>query len=669
MANKKEPSKFSNEILDKLKSIFRINVNKNADNIVDKVRPAEKDKDSKFNRKDWDEESEKLYNWFWNTTHTDPQEYKNRIVMYEDMDVLFLNCPSIAKSAEIICDEIIQADNNNQPIFVDAKRPVKKFIEDFFDKININYYLRQTIKDFVKYGNAVWILEFDEEGVSKIIPISPYDLVDRIEFTPYEVRKKKDNGDKFLSEYRQLDRMEQYINEILSKDSSASYFDSYLMGYQIDDKVIPPWKCLHFRNMTNDAPFKPYGVPMFIHAMSPYRQYDAAMSLQITARGMRFPKNHFKLTFPNHVAPSDKLEAAIEFMSDFQNSGLGLSKKEVPGIGDNIISIADLFEYDQIVPDIDLGKIDDIEMLMNDVYNACIVPRNLIDPNDSGFGDSGISLVEKFKPFARFVYRCQNFILEQITQLVKIDMITSGSKFATDDVNFILSMPYPESQTNGDIISSQNDLLDLANNTIEALSDRLLGGEAVPPEIVKQIYTKFLPYDDDIIERWVNDVIKVKQGSEKEEEDNFLMVDDSLDFSDEEKSVKSFDKKIDKTLQFESKIKESRNRWKMLETKLGKVELKEEVSTRIFETLYENIKEGVVCNRHLYSSKIMNPEFNPLNLRKYDLNKRSLFQEEEEYSLLQELDYVFTEKNSSKKNNSQTKRKKSTKKEENRYGR
>jgi hypothetical protein len=162
-----------------LKNLFRINVKDNTDEVTDKIQPlrSEQKKEKKvFNRENWDEETLQLYKWWWTTTHIDVQDYKNRKLMYEDQDILFQNCMSIIKAGEIICDEIIQADSNNQPIFIDAKAPIKKFIEEFFDKININYYLRQTIKDFIKYGNAGWVLEFDETGVSKIIPVNLSDI-------------------------------------------------------------------------------------------------------------------------------------------------------------------------------------------------------------------------------------------------------------------------------------------------------------------------------------------------------------------------------------------------------------------------------------------------------------------------------------------------------------
>jgi hypothetical protein len=669
---------FSNAVIDKLKSIFKLQINPSAKEVKDRVvftRPdvnaSDKGQDKYFKKNNppikWDEETQELYNWWWSTTHTNVDDYKNRSLLYEDMDVLFLNAQRVIKASKIICGEVIQADSNNEPIFIDAKRPVKKFIQEFFDKININYYLRQTVKDFVKYGNAFWILEFDQTGVSKILPVSPYDVVDRIEFTPYEVRKMLDTNDKFLTQYRQLDRMDQYIDDIVNKDSSASYFDSYLIGFQVDDKIIPPWKLLHFRNLTNDSPFKPFGVPVFIHAMSAYRQYDAAMSLQITARGMKFPKNHWKLTIPNTVSPSDVFEYVSEFMAEYQNSGFTNSKKDLAGIGDNVVSVEGLIDYSQIVPEIELGKMEDVEMLLSDLSEACIVPRNLIDPNDSSYGDSGVSLAEKFKPFARFVYEVQNYILEQITQLVKIHMITSGSQFATEDVQFILSMPYPESQTNADIINSQSSLLGLANDVITALSDKLMGGETLPPEIIRQVYTKFLPYDDEIIDRWISDTIKAKEEldveQEQQTEDDFGFASEGFDTEEDEQEAEQLGGEVDDALSSADDVLDSledtnidevvenikrkaRRKWRLLEKKMGhdgKSKLQEQVENQIFESTFSTIRERSIAGRHLYSSKLANQDFDVLKLRQYDITRVKLLQEAEEEASLdrQELNYVY----------------------------
>lgn len=650
--------KLNNIILDKFKKMFKFGVNPNANEIYNKIFSL----DTKLNREKFDTETQRFFTWWMTNTHDTGESWKNRTAMFEDMEILYYNAPLIARAIELVADETLQLDSNNQPIFIDAKRNVKKFIQDFFDKINIYSYLRPMIVDLIQYGNAGWVLGFDNDGISEIIPVDPKDIVDRLEFVPYEVRKKIDGGDKFFSEFRKLDRVEQFINSVLDKENSTSYYKPYLFGFQVDDKIMPPWKFLHFRNLTTKSPFKPFGIPMFIHSMSAYRQYDAAMSLQVTARSSKFPKNLYKINLPNIINPVEKFEKAIELMNEINNSGLGTSRKEMPGINDTIVTVDDLFTFEQIIADIDLGKIDDIQLLRDDLINSTFLPRNIIDPNDSGFGDSGISLAEKFKPFARFVNRVQTIVMENITQLVKLHMIYSN-QFVVDDVNFILSMPYPESQTNNDIISSQSNLLALANDVINSLQDKITGGQSLPPEIIKSVYTKFLPYDDEIIERWVNESIKVASiGDEEISEEDFSSEEDNseinidsiksdvLDVLDSaDKNSENKEDKIEEQIIRKQKSK-SRKVWKMIEQKYGRQNLKETVEDITLEEQQKVVRNQVIASRHVYSSKNGYLDFKAEDLREFDKKRLTKLQEKDEsvhkdkQYLNEEIKYEFERK-------------------------
>ena len=66
--------------------------------------------------------------------------------------MIYFNSAVLAKAIELVADETIQADSNQQPIFVEAKRKQKKFILDFFDKINLFDHIRPTVVDLVQYG-------------------------------------------------------------------------------------------------------------------------------------------------------------------------------------------------------------------------------------------------------------------------------------------------------------------------------------------------------------------------------------------------------------------------------------------------------------------------------------------------------------------------------------
>lgn len=601
-----------------------------------------------INKEKFDPEVDRLYARWMADFHYSQEQFKNREWLFNEMQQCYDNCSIISRSVELCADETLQCDSNDIPVKIEARRKVKKFISEFFDKINLNDILRPTIIDYILYGNAGWMLSFDESGVSEILPIEPYDIKERMEFTPHEIKNRLSANDPFIKEYKGLDRVNELINSILNKENFVSYFKSYLLGFQIADRVVPPWRFIHFRNITNKSPFKPYGIPMFIHSLAAFKQYDAAMTLQVTAKAMMFPKMKYEINLPNTLNPIEKVEKATEFMNMLMNSGFGSSKKEQPGIGDIIVTIKDLFDVSSISQEVNLGRLDDVQMLRDDLIVSTMLPPRLLDPEDSGFGVSGVSLIQEWKPFARTVYRIQNAILQNLSQLVKIHMIYSG-EFELDEIDFVLSMPYPESQTDNDLITSQNNLLSLANDIIAAIEDKITGGEKLPPELIKSIYRQFLPYDDVRVDTWVDEALKAK------EKEQTIITQDSIDNDPENLDYKNdtdiLVDKLDsinnnKQMTDEQKVEEKRKvinsykdkkkkqqakilneeikanfTWRKLEEKLGKRNLKEQVNDIIFENKQENLREGIISGRHYYSSKNKYLDFKAEDLREYDKNR------------------------------------------------
>lgn len=640
----------SPKILQQLQTWFGIGFKKGGKNKPSEIVPVKKveiddkefkDKAKTLEKLPFDEKTKQAYDYWIRNTRTQEDTYKNMSDVYKDSDILYNNSPIINKAIEVTADEVIQADSNNQIIFVEAKAKLKKFIYDFFDRININEYIRPTIVDIIQYGNAGWILGFDNKGVNEIVPINIYSLEERMEFCAFEVEAEMKKSATF-KRYSQYDRVGELIKSIQDKDNNTAYYKKFLLGYKLKDSIIPPWKFLHFRNLTTKSTFAPFGIPTFIHSMSAFRQYDASMGLQATARALRFPKEVYKLNVPNTVDPSEKLLKALEFLNALNNSGIGNSKKELAGLGDIIVTINDLYEYELKEANIDLGKIDDIQMLKDDLILSTFLPRNLLDPNDSSFGDSGISLVEKFKPFARFVYRFQKIFLEEITQLVKLHCIYSG-EFEPNEIDFTLSMKYPESQTNGDIISSQNSLLDLANSIIDTIKDKITDGSPLPPEMVKDIYGQFLPYDNERIEKWIDDAIKSKEEAEQateeenqEDSDFGNSEDSSFDTTEPEETdteLPSDENIEDKLDSFSGAFGEKRKRYRkyyLIEKKKGKRKIKEEIDNIVLEEKQKTMREYSYKKRHFYSSKNKNINFDANLLFEFEKRRLTKLKENEE---------------------------------------
>lgn len=552
---------------------------------------------------------EQLYNQ-WKQGQNAVYDFEDRKKMYQEMDMMYNNNPLISRAIDLTAHEVVQADINNRIIGVEAEKKQRIHIEKFFDKVQIDSYIYNTAKNIIKYGDAFWILSFYEDGIGEILQGDPYDIEDRIEFTPHEVEKElKGLGINSLFKNITNDKkMMMLAKNILDQQDYSSFFRSYLFGFQIGSFVIPPWRCLHFRNFDTNSFFTPFGIPTYVHALAPVKMYDMALGLQILARQVKFPIDLYKLNIPTAAMPTDKLELATEFIREWQASGLKQTRKENNGIGEVQVSIQGLFEYEQITPQLDLGRIDDLELLRDDIILATGLPRNFLDANNGSFGNSGYSLVQQFKPFARQIYRYQSIIMEQVSQLIRIDMIQSG-KFDLEEIDFKLSMPYPESQTNPELISSQRDLFDLANTILDGIKERLGSGEneiPLPTDLIRDVYKKITSFDPETVDMWLDKFVAERERIEKQQ-------------AEEQSDTEEGDTEDDgKDFTFES-----------LRKKIPKKQFDKIIAEEIFNGSQNYSSEHAKNNKHYYSSRKRNLDFSIELFEKINTESRLKLMNEE----------------------------------------
>jgi hypothetical protein len=475
-------------------------------------------------------------------------KWEGRKDLINDLLEMYYNSPIVSKAMNITVDEVLQADSNNQIIGVEGNKRQVDYINKKLDDWGIQYILRDIAFNIVLTGDYGLIPKIGKNGVEKVSTIEPLDLQDIFEFRPIDFADLENpshsggQNDSYLNRYkslRQVNRIEELINAIKTNSDLSDAFDRHTLGYMVKDQIVPPWGFIHFRNYSSQSPFKPFGLPPFIHCLAPFRQLQLANQLQMSARASRFPIQRFKIKLPNIMMPTDKLEKAIEFINELDNSGFYSTKKETPGVGERLITIDELFEVDLMEYQIDLGRIDDIEALRDDLMNATLLPKSVVDPNVSGLGASGVSLIQQFKPFSRFVYGIQSVILEGLTKLIQIDMILSNS-FSEDEMDFILTMPFPESQTDRELIGSQSDLIQLANTVLDILGQRFYGDPSavLPEDLVKSVLTQILPYDKNRLDDWIaliNAGRKVMDDEEGEEDE---------EMAENTKKIKKMDKGI-----------------------------------------------------------------------------------------------------------------------------
>jgi hypothetical protein len=462
--------------------------------------------------------------------------WEGRKDLINDLYEMYFNSPIVSKAVNITVDEVIQADSNMQVIGVEGNKQQVDYIHKKLEDWNVQSLMRNLVFNIVLLGDDALIPKIGKEGITKVSTIEPLDLQDIFEFRAIDFANLESgnvnvnaNGVNYTDRYKavkQVNKVDELIKAIKHNSDYSDLFDVHTLGYMIRDMILPPWSVIHFRNYTTQSPFKPFGMPSFIHCLAPYRQLQLATSMQMSARASRFPIQKFEVDLPNIMQPTDKLEKATEFMNMLDNSGYYSTKKESPGIGERIITIKGLFDVSLIEYNIDLGRIDDIEALRDDLINASLLPKSVVDPNVSGLGASGVSLIQQYKPFSRFVYGIQSIVLEGFTKLIQIDMILAN-KFAEKEMDFLLTMPFPESQTDRELIGSQTDLVGLVSSVLDMLGQRFYGDASavLPEDLVFSVITQLLPYDKARLDDWMNLIQQsrktAKPDSEEEVKENF----------------------------------------------------------------------------------------------------------------------------------------------------
>ena len=575
---------------------------------------------------------DQLYQWWINKTGIKQEEFANRLQRYADMDEMYYGSPYIWKAVNLVADETIQADSNEVPITIEAKKKIRKEIEELFENTELFTILPAIIHNLVKYGDAALILSTDEKGINKAIRVDPKEFKERMEFVPYKAKSEMMDTQSTLYKLSQTNvSIKDLVNSLNNEDDWTAAFEPRLFGFVAGDYAVPPWKFIHFRMLTNEGAFDPYGMPMFIHAIATYRQLQTALEMAVMARAASFPIDKHELNFPNVMDPTQKVQMALMFMEQMENMGIGSSKKEGTAIGEKRVTIKDLYEHTLEEPGIKPGDVDDVELLLEMLEQATGIPRAYLDPSSSGFGMSGVALTQQWKPFARMIYKVQSAVIAGISLMIKIHLMLKG--YDEKDIDFVLSMPYPESQTDRDIIGSQSDLLRLANEILDAIRDKIGGsmGDALPIELVKMVYSKILPYDDETIQKWIKQFDKDKEDvniryvETPPEQDGFDIGPDGEPIPDMEELNADETPNLpmgERKIKFVQQLSEGKEKTLLV---MHEKELTEKVQEAFMEKFQDYIQhEKVYKRRHWYSSRVKNSD---VDIKEYLKNNKKKLNE------------------------------------------
>lgn len=571
-----------------LRGLFNIDIQKKNARAEMPVPAETNPKTGKVSPMELPAEIQKLWKWWLSEAHDTSDSLKNRFDRYRDLDFMYYNNTVVSMAVEMYADETVQADSQSQTLQVTAKNnKVKKWIEEFFERIGVSQkVLRSAAFDLCLYGDHFWVNATQEkEGIVQVVPIDIFSLTDRIEFSAIDAERKQTLGSQGWKQLATRDKRLISLAQALQKPDNkkgisdyAKYFQKFLFGFQLNEsQYLPPWNVVHFRRFTSKSEFYPFGRPLLINAIAPFRMLQASKNLVAMARAAKFPREHFEVQVDENMTEAEKWAAVNEARQEYLNLGLGeggQTGQEDFGAGSSLWTPEGLISFNLLENRMNIDDISDLEMLRDDLILATRVPKGYLIVDRASFGTSGQALLQQFKPFGRAVFSIQSALLEELVFMVKLQMLMTGA-FNPDEEDFELTMSFPVVEESSDRVRMKSDTLRLANDVISNLQSALglERGESIPTDVVKDIFSQISFLEPEDVDEWIKSVEKSKEKqADGDTEGGFF---DSYS-SDKKRAIRE-----------------------KIRTRLNEQVIKE----AYFHTLKKNhIEEGVFARRHFMMS-------------------------------------------------------------------
>lgn len=463
---------------------------------------------------------------------------RDRYELYKSLLFMVRNSGLMLSALQTYISETIDMNNGEKPIQIKAlNKDVETYFYKWLDNIGFNYnMLNELVYDLVLLGDSFLMHSLDlEDGIVEVVLIDPFVVKDRIELNlnkATEFAQWASTSRNYINRYQSLS---QISNMILNKTdlnevslNAFEYYKSYTMGYELkysadnDQKyrAIPPWDITHFRLFTTKSEFFPFGRPLFINSLAPFQSFKTTEMLIDMLRVASFPKEVIKIKGGASLSPLDRMNRVNETRQFIENLTPNTNTKDNLAVGERIYTMDDLFAFEVIDSNIDLGKLGDLEAKLTDLILSTAIPDSLLIPSRGAGGIGGENahaLYFNNKLFQRRVESIKSAIIEGFSNMFRLHL-TITEDFAGEQTEFELSMPINSEMFNSEKITQLQDIYTLADLIVSNLSNALgVDQGQLPEEVLKDIFKTYLPLDGMYIEKWL-EMIKAKKEEDKEQE-------------------------------------------------------------------------------------------------------------------------------------------------------
>jgi hypothetical protein len=453
--------------------------------------------------------------------YSDIRERQQRL---NELRFAVLNDPFLGRVCELVAGEATQLDQQNRLLSVESPSVAftNKCYELFAQWGITQQRIYSVCYNLQQYGEALWAHRVSERGIERIIPLRVPALQERLEFSAAHMAEvlSQMHG-QYEAQKSRGAKIDKLISMLTNKENSTAttphkiedlntnfsdVFDTKLLGFEFDDGlIVPPWLITHFRYNADESEFFPYGYPPLLKALAPFKQYYSTMALQGLARASSFPVQLYTVKGAEGANVYQAFDIVNNVREEYENIGVTQQSNslEVYTINTKVWIPEGLMDMKVIESKVSYDFTGDLEMYQDRVAIACGVPKAYLDQEFGGFGNSGISLIEQYKPFARHVYTIQSSFLEGLGQLIRLHFAITGE--FDYNIPFVLSMRFPADEMCSEKREARTASIDLANSIIEMLQS-VLGmeeGTALPPDVVSDILSKYTFIDPTELQRWL----------------------------------------------------------------------------------------------------------------------------------------------------------------------
>lgn len=502
---------------------------------------------SVFKSEHLSENVEKYFDAYMQETTLSYNDIQDRQQRLNELSFFYYNDDFGYRVVELCAAEATQLDVQNRILTVDSPNAAfSSKCYELFARWGINQQrLQQVCHDLELYGESFWLHKIGLGGIEGIKPIKVNSVMERLEFNPVRMAEYLSQKNGYLSANKnRKEKIEKLVDTILGKktmdldENLADSYDAKLLGYELYDGIIlPPWEMTHFRYNSENSEFYPYGRPPLLGCLSPFKLTFSAMMLQGLARQMSFPVTIYGVNGTEGMGPDSAFEHVNTVREEYDNIGVtpGSAGGEVYTVNTKIWAPKDLIDIEVKESKCDIDFVGDIELYQDRVAIASGVPKAYLDQEFGGFGNSGVSLTEQYKPFARHVYTIQSACLDGIGELIRLHFAITGEF----DYNtpFILSMRFPAEEMGQEKREARKSTLEMTKSIMELITSALglEDGEPLPEDVVTDILSKYSFLDPTDIQKWMrlSSFLKPVGGSDnsgdEDSGDDFDFGDDSMD--------------------------------------------------------------------------------------------------------------------------------------------